>query len=62
MLPTSTAGALADLCSLFGLRTIDSQMGDFLEDGYLSRRQVITRLSKFLRLPPYEHQGLIGSI
>ena len=42
-LPPVTAAAMADLCSLFCLRVIDSQMGDFLEDGYLSGRQVARR-------------------
>lgn len=39
-LPGATVAALGQLCSLFGLRILDAQMGDFLEDGYFSGQQV----------------------
>ncbi len=38
-LPGSTAAALLQLAQLYGLTTIERQLGDFLEDGYLSGKK-----------------------
>ena len=35
-LPGETAGALVQLAQMFGLNTFHKQLGDFLEDGYMS--------------------------
>lgn len=35
-LPGETAGAMLQLAQMFGLNTFHKQLGDFLEDGYMS--------------------------
>ena len=40
-LPGGTAGALLQLAQMFGLNTFHKQLGDFLEDGYMSGAPVL---------------------
>jgi Acyl-CoA oxidase len=48
-LPPGTASVLLQLAQMFGVNVIDKQLGDFLEDGYMSGVLLLSKVSTFTR-------------